>query len=407
MKRRQFFIGSTLALASLFSPPLLRKLSAATLPQRAAILSRLPTCPTDCTEVQPINAQISRITGVYACTRPFRHAGPRIEVDRSLEGKVVVHNYGHGGSGWSLCWGSSQQALDMAQLASAGLSKTRTLGVIGCGPLGLSSALLAQRAGLSVCIYAKALPPNVSSMGATGLWSPDSRFCDAPHALDWAARWKQMAGFSFDEHQKTLGLPDRPVEWFNGYKLSDDPFPLPSDPVTPAARDEDEPEYSKFPNDFLPPQIDLAPGSHPFAKPYARCWTSLMFNITPYANKLVADFLAAGGKIEIREFNHPGELLTLPEETLINATGYGAKALFNDNSVIPVRGQTVRLMPQPEVTYGLRADQFLVMPRRDGLLVQDMDETGSYNNSNDAPDYAAAEIIVAQVEKFVKSRQLR
>ncbi|MNH19741.1 hypothetical protein D3C79_794870 [compost metagenome] len=126
-----------------------------------------------------------------------------------------------------------------------------------------------------------------------------------------------------------------------------------------------------------------------------------MFNITPYASKLVADFLAAGGKVDIRAFNHPNELLTLPECTFINATGYGAKALFNDETVIPVRGQTVRLMPQPEVIHGLRAEQFLVMPRRDGLIVQNMDETGNFNNSNDAPDLVEAKAILEQAATFI------
>ena len=79
----------------------------------------------------------------------------------------------------------------------------------------------------------------------------------------------------------------------------------------------------------------------------------MMFNISAYARMLMSDFLAAGGKIEVREFHEPRELLELPETTLINATGYGARALFNDDSIIPVRGQTARLIPQPEVTYSL------------------------------------------------------
>ncbi|HHJ1297766.1 FAD-binding oxidoreductase [Pseudomonas sp. 17391] len=398
MKRRQFFMGSALALASTASPLFLRKLADASPQQKAARLPIMPTCPTDGEAIKLINAQMSRIAGVHACTRPFRHAGPRIEAEL-LGSKLVVHNYGHGGSGWSLSWGSSMQALRMAQAATPGL---RTLGVIGCGPLGLTSALLAQHAGLSVRIYAKALPPNVSSMGATGLWSPDSRFCDLQHEADWAARWNEMARTSFDKYQQTAGLPGRLVEWFNGYKLSDTPFPvkdLYGSP--PQTKDEDEPEYARFANDFLPPQIDLLPGGHPFPTRYARCWTSLMFNITPYASKLVADFLAAGGKVDIRAFNHPNELLTLPECTFINATGYGAKALFNDETVIPVRGQTVRLMPQPEVIHGLRAEQFLVMPRRDGLIVQNMDETGNFNNSNDAPDLVEAKAILEQAATFI------
>ena len=58
----------------------------------------------------PISTVSSKIT---VCTRPFRAQGPRIEAER-LGDKLVVHNYGHGGSGWSLSWGSGTVALELA-----------------------------------------------------------------------------------------------------------------------------------------------------------------------------------------------------------------------------------------------------------------------------------------------------
>ena len=54
----------------------------------------------------PIRAHEDRIFRITVCLRPFRAQGPRIEAER-VGDKVVVHNYGHGGSGWSLSWGSS------------------------------------------------------------------------------------------------------------------------------------------------------------------------------------------------------------------------------------------------------------------------------------------------------------
>src|ERR1700709_2130402 len=55
----------------------------------------------------PIRAETDRLFDITVCLRPFRAAGPRIEVEE-VAGKRVVHNYGHGGSGWSLSWGSGQ-----------------------------------------------------------------------------------------------------------------------------------------------------------------------------------------------------------------------------------------------------------------------------------------------------------
>jgi hypothetical protein len=57
-----------------------------------------------------IRASPDRITDITVCTRPFRAQGPRLDVER-IGHKTVVHNYGHGGSGWSLSWGSSAKRL--------------------------------------------------------------------------------------------------------------------------------------------------------------------------------------------------------------------------------------------------------------------------------------------------------
>ncbi|MET3107814.1 glycine/D-amino acid oxidase-like deaminating enzyme [Oxalobacteraceae bacterium GrIS 2.11] len=307
--------------------------------------------------------------------------------------KHIVHNYGHGGSGWSLSWGSSTLALRLAQTTGV-----RTIGVIGCGALGLTSALLAQRAGMKVTIYAKALPPDVASMNASGVWTPDSRICDAEHAPGLAARWEEMARISYSTYQKMLGLPGNPIEWFDGYAPSDQSFD------TKHASVADEPEYGEF-NDLAAEtkthRVILPAGSHPFAHPYVARYTMMMFNISTYARMLMTDFLAMGGKIEVAQFAHAKELLKLPEHTLINATGYGARALFQDDTVIPVRGQTARLIPQTEVTYGLSTRTLSVIPRRDGILVQAFGDIGNFNNADTTPDRRASENAVMELAALV------
>ena len=49
----------------------------------------------------PMRARTDRIFDIAVCLRPFRPAGPRMDAER-LGDTLVVHNYGHGGSGWSL-----------------------------------------------------------------------------------------------------------------------------------------------------------------------------------------------------------------------------------------------------------------------------------------------------------------
>src|SRR5260370_18423127 len=64
-------------------------------------------------KLMPIRASVDRIFRVTVCLRPFRAAGPRLRVERGVD-KTLVHNYGHGGSGWSLSWGSSSIAVEEA-----------------------------------------------------------------------------------------------------------------------------------------------------------------------------------------------------------------------------------------------------------------------------------------------------
>ena len=45
--------------------------------------------------------------------RPFRPSGVRLETDR-LGGRAVIHNYGHGGAGFTLSWGCAREVLDIA-----------------------------------------------------------------------------------------------------------------------------------------------------------------------------------------------------------------------------------------------------------------------------------------------------
>jgi D-amino-acid oxidase len=48
--------------------------------------------------------------------RPFRKSGVRLERGQSRDGRTVIHNYGHGGSGFTLSWGCAREVLDLARL---------------------------------------------------------------------------------------------------------------------------------------------------------------------------------------------------------------------------------------------------------------------------------------------------
>lgn len=348
--------------------------------------------------IQPlaaIKAQAERVVAITVCTRPFRAQGPRIEAER-IGRRTVVHQYGHGGSGWSLSWGSAQEAVRLA-LATG----EREIAVIGCGAIGITTARVAQEAGLKVRIHAKETLPMSRSFMATGQWTPDSRICTSEHATPaFEALWTRMASTSFQQYQRMLGLPGAPVEWSDGYMLSDVPFDQPVE-----GGEDDEPDYPILERRLLPllrPRAQtLGPQQHPFPVPHVRRFANMTFNISSYARMLMDDFLQAGGSFHAREFESPRQFADLREKTVINCTGYGARALLGDESLIPVRGQTARLIPQPEVDYSLywRGHNLNVVPRRDGILVQ-AQQPGDYNNADTTIDRDATVAAVDQLARL-------
>src|SRR5262249_46333461 len=158
----------------------------------------------------------------------------------------------------------------------------RDVGVIGCGALGLTSAILLQRAGANVTIYAKDRPPDVRSMRATGTWSPDSRIAlTSSVAPDFPALWERMSRASFHMHQSYFGIAGNPVEWTDRYVLSDG-----NESEQTAERRKDDLPFAEYENrisDLTPKLVELKPGTHPF--PTSQAWrtSGLTFNVAGYA----------------------------------------------------------------------------------------------------------------------------
>lgn len=329
-----------------------------------------------------------RITRITACLRPFRAQGPRLDVE-PVAGKRVVHNYGHGGSGWSLAWGSGTIAMRNA-LAGG----TRNVAVIGAGALGLTSAILLQRAGAKVTIYAKERPQDTRSFRATGMWSPDSRIADADKVdANFASIWDEMARISWATHQTYLGATGEPVLFAERYVLRD---ALPSGP---RQRAQGEIRFFGRHVDGVPGYRDLAPGEHPFPVARARVGTTMLFNVSELMHRLTTDFLLEGGTIVPMTFGTPADLARLSEPVVVNCTGYGARALWKDETLTPFRGQIAWLAPQPEARYGLAYKGISVIARPDGIAVQKTGDSDMYGmgDENETPDRAEAEAAVATV----------
>jgi D-amino-acid oxidase len=338
-------------------------------PQRMAFARPAP--------LAPLKMSPDRLTRITVCTRPFRPAGPRLEAE-AMGGKMIVHNYGHGGSGWSLSWGCAMEASALA--LSGGKKK---FAVIGAGVMGLTTALRLIETGAEVTIYAKEFPMETRSSRATGVWSPSSRIGLAD-AVDggFLDRWDRWARTSFAEHQRFVGSVGDPVEFVQMYALSDN------------TGGSSVPEAHEFLhldrrlNDITPAWSRLSDDAHPFPVARAQSGLNLTFNVASYAQRLTQEFLMRGGRMVRRDFPDRGAVFALSEPVIVNCTGYGAKALWEANELIPVRGQINWLAAQLEARYGVFYNQVYALSRRDGIIVQYVgpNDDWGYGDDSEAPD---------------------
>jgi glycine/D-amino acid oxidase-like deaminating enzyme len=109
------------------------------------------------------------------CYRPQRAGSPNMSVEQ-IGTKLVAHNYGHGGSGWTLGPGTTQYVVDLAEQSpqGRGLAKDHPITVIGAGVIGLFTAYeLVQRGYTAVTVVAASFD-NLTSHNAGGLLAPVS-----------------------------------------------------------------------------------------------------------------------------------------------------------------------------------------------------------------------------------------
>ena len=68
----------------------------------------------ECSRVLSIESP--RLLSERVGLRPFRKSGVRLESDRLRDGRAVIHNYGHGGAGFTLSWGCAREVVETTTL---------------------------------------------------------------------------------------------------------------------------------------------------------------------------------------------------------------------------------------------------------------------------------------------------
>jgi D-amino-acid oxidase len=342
-------------------------------PPDPIVTPEAPPTPLEGQSLVPVKVdsalEIRRVGGL----RPFRPSGFVVRRE-DVQGKSLVHNYGHGGGGMSLSWGSAQLAVQLAQPVAG-----KSCAVIGGGVMGLSTARLLQLQGAHVTLYTRELPPNTTSNVAGAQWWPFSVFDSNRRSEAFSVQYVAAAQFAYDYFQKLVG-PRWGVRWLPNYYLSEDP-PTNGWLAGPGG------VLHHMQIDFH----DFGPGEHVFPARYARRFYTMMIEPSVYLNTLLLDVQSAGAKIEVRAFATADEILALPHEILFNCTGIGAGSLFNDPELVPIKGQLSLLLPQPEVDYNLLTNATYMFPRADGIVLGGTYERGQWDP---APNATAGEAIL-------------
>ena len=200
--RRQLLRSGALAGGALLLP------GCATLATRTAAR---PGC------LPPVNVAPDRVIRTMAGLRPYRAPGFVVRAE-PLGDKRLVHNYGHGGAGITLSWGSSRLATQLGLPGHQG-----AVAVLGAGVMGLSTARLVQEAGFPVTLYTKALPPDTTSNIAGGQFHPFGHYDRSRVTPEWRAQFSAALDYSWRRFQIMVG-DDYGIRWLPTYVESDGPL---------------------------------------------------------------------------------------------------------------------------------------------------------------------------------------
>lgn len=272
------------------------------------------------------NISRENMIGTNVGIRPFRKTGVRLEAEL-LKDKLIIHNYGYGGSGLILSFGGTKEVLDILDKQKI---SSKTVAILGAGVVGLTTAydLLAQN--YEVHIYADEWSPNLTSNVAAGIWSPLSFPKDLPEEKNQLHL--RMQKIAEDRFSKSVG--DSPE--FEGVRM------IPSYSFKTQTSQESDRVKKR--------EEVIACFDNGVIKSGRRIYE---FGIDGqlFMSDLYNKVKRNGAVLKQCHFESLEDVLNLRESVIINCTSMGSIKLFDDQEFVPVRGQLVYFKPQKEIDY--------------------------------------------------------
>ncbi len=291
-----------------------------------------------------------RVQRFTAGVRPVRRHGVRLAVDRGDSDTPVVHNYGHGGAGITLSWGSAEEAADLIETVA---NRGSEVVVLGAGIIGLTSAVILRERGYGVRVMADQLPPHTTSNVAGGQF--------APSLVGRGRTTREKQRFTRMLRRSHLRL-SRIAGWEWGVSEIDN-FTTGSGSG-----------LSLIPEGLFAKPVKL--DRLPFAGVERSGYLYRTYLVEPpvHLPRLIHELNRVGVPISEQRFEDRDQVRAIGAAAVVNCTGMGARELFKDRTVIPTRGQLVHVEPQ-EISYLLSHSGYL-FSRRDAIVLGGSVERG-------------------------------
>lgn len=204
------------------------------------------------------------------------------------------------------------------------------LGVLGCGVIGLTTAIELQKEfpNAQVSIIADRFNEDTVSSVAAGIFRPGTSFMGP--SLEVTQKWITDAFTYWNDIRKSAEAPLAGVCQLSGYIFSTTSPSI----VRNHFIEKLLPIYRQATNE----ELTLCHGGWKYGSFFTTVLTDSRIYL-PYATK---KFLAAGGKIVKQKVTSFFDI-NQNFDVLVNCTGMGAKELCQDQHLVPIRGQVLKV----------------------------------------------------------------
>ena len=295
--------------------------------------------PVDLSQINTSRLQLnpipSGISGIDLGIRPCRKNGPNISATQS-HNKLIIHNYGHGGAGWSLSHGSVLHALSLFE--SRQCDRQVRITIIGAGVMGLLTSIYLYELGYRNLEIVASEFEGITSCRSTGYYAPLAMSLNNEEQQHFINDIGFNTFTTFRQiHQGTHPLFKRGISPVNVYAgIGDQPHGI----------QETETGLEPYVEKGLLPEPDIGEINFGNGKKHVMRRFQTYFMNTPDIMTELSDLIEQRGIQRTRKTIH--EFSDVGSDIVFNCSGIGGKSLNHDEHIHPNLG-ILLLLQQPNI----------------------------------------------------------